>query len=370
MNTFLQTGPGGLCRYRLQRAAGVIACLLAGPVGAPTPEPQFLTGGDISALPRLESLGAIYGAGGKTGDVVRIMRDAGCTCFRVRLFVNPAMKDVVVQDLPYALALGQRIKAAGGALLLDLHYSDTWADPGHQAMPEAWKTLSFPALEQQVETYTAGVIRSFQDAGCRPDIVQIGNEITPGMLWPAGKIHAPEGGWDRFTALLKAGVRGVRSPLIQDERVQIMLHVDCGGDVEKTRWFFDHIVERDVPFDLIGLSYYPWWHGDIAGLRENLAQTARRYGKPIVVVETGYPWRPHGETQHMDWPMTPAGQRQFLLDLVETVRATPDQLGRGVLWWYPEAIRTKGLAVWKNGDAALFDAEGHALPALQALTPR
>ena len=93
-------------------------------------------------------------------------------------------------------------------------------------------------------------------------------------------------------------------------------------------------------------------------------------GKPIVVVETGYPWRPHGETQHMDWPMTPAGQREFLLDLIETVRATPDQLGRGVIWWYPEAIRTKGLEVWKNGDAALFDAEGHALPALQALTPR
>jgi arabinogalactan endo-1,4-beta-galactosidase len=199
-----------------------------------------------------------------------------------------------------------------------------------------------------------------------PEIVQVGNEITPGILWPEGKINAPEGGWDRLAALLRAGIRGVKKPLTAQERVQIMLHVDCGGDVKRTQWFFDHIVERAVIFDLIGLSYYPWWHGNMASLRENLMQTARRYSKPIVVVETAYPWRRHGETQHMDWPMTPEGQQQFLSDLVGTVRATTNHLGRGVIWWYPESIRTKGVDVWKGGDVALFDAEGNALPSLNA----
>ena len=344
--------------------------LAAGTVGAAPAEPLFLIGGDISALPKLESLGASYGVGGKTGDVIRIMRDAGCTCFRVRLFVNPIMKEVVVQDLPFAIALSKRIKAVGGTVLLDLHYSDTWADPAHQNKPMAWEKLSFFALEKQVETYTSGVIQAFKVAGCLPDIVQVGNEITPGILWPEGKINVPEGGWDRFTALLKAGIRGVKKPLLAKERVQIMLHIDCGGDVERTQWFFDHIVERAVIFDMIGLSYYPWWHGKLASLRDNLTQTAHRYSKPIVVVETAYPWRKHGETQNMDWPMTPEGQQQFLSDLVGTVRGTTNHLGRGVIWWYPESISTKGVDVWKNGDVALFDADGNALPALNAFKLR
>jgi arabinogalactan endo-1,4-beta-galactosidase len=344
--------------------------LAAGTVGAAAEEPLFLTGGDISALPKLESLGARYGVGGKTGDVIRIMRDSGCTCFRVRLFVNPLMKEVVVQDLPFAIALSKRIKAVGGTVLLDLHYSDTWADPAQQNTPKAWETLSFFALERQVETYTAGVIQAFKVAGCLPDIVQVGNEITPGILWPQGKINAPEGGWDRLAALLRAGIRGVKKPLTAQERIQIMLHIDCGGDVKRTQWFFDHIVERAVIFDMIGLSYYPWWHGNLASLRENLTQTARRYSKPIVVVETAYPWRKHGETQNMDWPMTHEGQQQFLSDLVGTVRGTTNHLGRGVIWWYPESIRTKGVDVWKGGDVALFDAEGNALPALNAFKLR
>ena len=328
--------------------------------------PVFLTGGDISALPKLESLGAVYKDSGEPGDAIRIMRKHGCTCFRVRLFVNPTMKEVVVQDLPYALRLGQRIKVTGASLLLDLHYSDTWADPQKQNKPVAWTNLTFDALERQVETYTAEVLKAFKQARCLPDIVQVGNEITPGFLWPDGKLSAPEGGWDKFATLLKAGIRGVKKPLSASDRVQIMLHVDCGGKEDSTRWFFDHLRERQVAFDLIGLSYYPWWHGGVDKLRKNLSQTAERYDKPIIVVETAYPWRAHDETKNMNWPMTPQGQEQFVRELVETVRTTPNGLGRGVIWWYPESVRTPGLHVWKNGDVALFDAEGKALPALDA----
>ena len=328
--------------------------------------PLFLTGGDISALPKLESLGAVYKDGGQAGDALAIMRKHGSNCFRVRLFVNPTMKEVVVQDLPFAIKLGGRIKASGASLLLDLHYSDTWADPQKQTKPAAWTNLTFSALEKQVESYTADVLAAFKAARCLPDIVQVGNEITPGMLWPDGKLDGTDTGWDRFAALLKAGARGVRKPLAASDRVQIMLHVDCGGSAERTRRFFDHVRDRQVPFDLIGLSYYPWWHGGMDKLRENLNQAAQRYGKPVVVVETAYPWRPHDEKKNMNWPMTPQGQEQFVRELAETVKAVPGGMGRGVIWWYPESVRTKGLYVWKNGDVALFDADGNALPALDA----
>jgi len=336
-------------------------------VAAYAAEPAvLLTGGDISALPKLESLGAVYKDNGQAGDALRILRDHGSTCFRVRLFVNPTLKEVVVQDLPYALKLGQRIKATGASFLLDLHYSDTWADPAKQGKPAAWTNLTFTALEKQVETYTADVLKTFKEAQCLPDIVQVGNEITPGFLWPDGKIGAPKGGWEHFSALLKAGIRGVKKPLYADDRVKIMIHIDRGGDAAATRWFFDNLAKYHVSYDMIGLSYYPWWHGGMDKLRENLEQSARRFGKDIVVVETAYPWRTCGETQNMNWPMTPQGQEQFLRELVETVRATPDSLGRGVIWWYPESVRVKGLSVWMDGDVALFNETGEALPAMKA----
>jgi arabinogalactan endo-1,4-beta-galactosidase len=328
---------------------------------------EFLAGGDISALPKLESLGAVYRDGGKAGDALGIMRAHGCNCFRVRLFVQPTLREVVVQDVPYALALGRRIKAAGASLLLDLHYSDTWADPQKQAKPAAWTNLTFDALERQVESYTAGVVRQFKEAGCLPEVIQIGNEITPGFLWPDGKLGAGEESWNRCAALLRAGVRGAKKPLAPQDRMQVMLHLDCGGSAERTRWFFDHVRDRGVSFDWIGLSYYPWWHGGMDKLRANLAQAAARYGKPIMVVETAYPWRQHEEKKNMDWPMTPEGQARFTRELVAAVRAAPNGLGRGVLWWYPESVRTSGLTVWKGGDVALFDAQGNALPALGEL---
>lgn len=331
---------------------------------------DFLTGGDISALPKFEQLGAAFSDNGTTGDVIRIMRDHGCTCFRVRLFVSPNFKDVVIQDLPFAVKLGRRIKASGATFLLDLHYSDTWADPQKQGKPAAWAKLSFQALEKQVETYTADVIQTFKESHCLPEIVQIGNEITPGFLWPEGKIDAPEGGWDHFSNLLKAGIRGAKKPLGPEDRMKIMIHIDKGGDAAATRWFFDNLANHSVPYDMIGLSYYPFWHGGMDKLRDNLKQTSLRFDKEIVVVETAYPWRPHSETKNMNWPMTPQGQEQFLRELVAAVRATPKRCGKGVIWWYPESVRTPGLQVWKGGDVALFDANGTALPALDALKAR
>lgn len=326
-----------------------------------------MCGADISALSIIESKGGVFRENGIHADAIHILSKHGVNTYRLRLFVNPTMKEVVVQDLPYTLKLAKRIKAAGGKFLLDLHYSDTWADPGNQSKPKAWESLSFKELEAKVEAYSSDVMTAFKKEGCLPDMVQVGNEITPGFLWPTGKIGHEEGGWERFSSLLKAGIRGVRAPLAKDDDVKIMIHIATGGSWPQTKSFFSGIVKHGVGFDVIGLSYYPEWHGGIDDLKDNLARTAAAFKKPIIVVETAYPWAPDekSEMKNMNWPQTPEGQKVFLREVTATVKATPGHLGVGVFWWYPEAIPAKGLHTWQGGRTALFDKNGEVLPALK-----
>ncbi len=334
-------------------------------------------GADISALQRIEQAGAVFRDSGKSRDAIAILHAHGANTFRLRLFVNPDHSEVQVNDLDYTIALAVRVKAAGAKLLLDLHYSDTWADPGHQTTPAAWAALDFNTLEQRVESYTAAVMAALKHAGALPDLVQVGNEIDAGFLWPLGRV----GGafdtatqWDQFTRLLKAGIRGVRDSLAAGEAVRVMLHYSQGGSSGGTQWFFDHMNTYGVPYDLIGLSYYPWWHGPLSQLKLNLDATALRYQKEIVVVETSYPWRAGGwesmagDGSSMSWPVSPEGQLSFLSELLDTVRRTAGDRGAGLFWWYPEAVAVPGLFVWGGGSLALFDAAGNALPAASAFT--
>lgn len=149
-----------------------------------------------------------------------------------------------------------------------------------------------------------------------------------------------------------------------------MIHIDCGGRRERTKWFFDNIIERGVEFDIIGQSYYPWWHGGMEALRANLRATAEAYGRDIMVVETAYPWREQrwwSGKENMSWPISKDGQRAFLAELVSAVRGVPGGRGLGVIYWYPESIPVKGLSVWNGGATALFDGEGEVLPGARAL---
>ena len=178
--------------------------------------------------------------------------------------------------------------------------------------------------------------------------------------------------WKQLTRLVKAGAAGVRDATTSQDQVRILIHIDCGGDWPVTQWFFDHLQEHEVPFDIIGQSYYPHWHGTLDNVRQNLAETARRYGKDILIVETAYPSRDAdywSQRKNMAWPISADGQAQFLADLIQTVRATPDGRGMGVLYWQPELMpsKTRQERGGHLGAMSLFDADGNILPALDVL---
>lgn len=327
---------------------------------------EFLTGGDISLLTKVEENGAVFRDGGERRDALEIFKAHGCNMMRLRLWVDPSGEKDQVCDLFYTIKLAQRIKRCGFKLLLDFHYSDTWADPANQHKPKAWQDLNFEQLKQRVYDYSRDSIVAFRAAGAMPDMVQIGNEITPGILWPEGKSYGTPDAFEKLSALLKAGIEGTKAGA-GEAKPQIMIHLDCGGDKNKSHWFFDSLKMENVQFDVIGLSYYPVWHGPLAQLKENINNLATRYQKPIIVVEAGYPWQGGNlddKKQPMAYPATTAGQKQFLQDVITIVRAVPNQLGRGVIWWAPEWIPTKGMGNWSP--RTLFDDGGNALPALEA----
>ena len=254
------------------------------------------------------------------------------------------------------------MKDAGAIFMLDIHYSDTWADPQHQETPVAWRDLDLAGLEKRLEEYSQDVITQFKNAGAMPDMVQVGNEITGGMLWPTGYMKVPpstvkhDAGqirgpfpdpydetkqWDNLTRLIKAGVRGVRS--VGGKQVKIIMHIDCGGDWPVTEWWFDHLKSAKVDYDIIGQSFYPRWHGNPTLLQENIRESTRRYKKPFMVVETGYAQtggQVTGGNKYNLWPATQAGQLQFMVDVVNTVKRAG---GAGVFYWAPEGGRGNGM---------------------------
>jgi arabinogalactan endo-1,4-beta-galactosidase len=354
--------------------------------------PPFYLGADISTLSDVDQRGGVYMDGDHPGDALAIFMKHGWNCFRLRIWVNPRND---VNGLAYTVKLAQRIKKDGGTFMLDFHYSDWWADPQKQNKPAAWTNLDFDALVDQTQTYTSNVIKTLKDAGATPDFVQVGNEITGGMLWPDGQVKVPLSKvkvfsgdvkvmappepyddakqWGHLIRLIRAGVSGVRSATTPDDHVRIIIHIDCGGDWAVTKWYFDHLTAAGIDYDVVGQSYYPNWHGTMANVRDNLRHTIKRYHKDVMIVETAYPARDvhpsPAAAKNMTWPMTPAGQKEFLADLIQTVKAAPDGRGIGVMYWHPEATFIPGATGrWARPDPnSLFDAHGYPLPAMNVL---
>ena len=245
--------------------------------------PTKIIGADISFLPQLEARGIKFSDKGVQKDAIQILKEYGFNYIRLRIFVNPEADSGYSPkkgfcNLDYTKQMAKRIKAAGMGFLLDFHYSDTWADPGKQFKPEAWKNLSFDDLTKTVRAYTTDVLNALKEQGTLPDMVQVGNEINHGMVWPEGSIRHP----DSLAKLIYAGIRGVRAV---DAGCPVMLHIALGGQNDESHFFLDNMLQRQVPFDVIGLSYYPKWHGSLADLKYNVDDLSRQYGKDIIVVE-------------------------------------------------------------------------------------
>ncbi len=255
---------------------------LIGDAAKPRPVEKML-GADISFLPQLEERGIRFSDKGVEKDAIQILKDHGFNYIRLRIFNDPANDSGYSPkkgfcNLDYTKQMAKRIKAAGMKLLLDFHYSDTWADPGKQYKPAAWKGLSFTELKKALYDYTRQVMAELKEQGTTPDMVQIGNEINHGIVWPEGSIFNPDG----LAQLINAGTAAVKSV---DPKVVMMLHVALGGQNHESVHFIDQMLARNVSFDVIGESYYPKWHGTLDDLRDNLNDLVSRYNKDVIVVE-------------------------------------------------------------------------------------
>jgi arabinogalactan endo-1,4-beta-galactosidase len=384
---------------RLLLAAAVTAPVVgalgvAGTFGAPAAHAAHgrgrralsVRGADIGFTLQEEAVGnQVRDPLGNVRPIERILESQGATHVRLRVWTNPPAG---YSTLDSALELGRRAHKAGLKILLNLHYSDFWADPGKQPTPEAWQGQDLPTLATTVRRYTKHAVAAFAAQGTPVDMVQIGNEVTSGMLHPVGELYPTDGRiqqWEAFTTLLKAGAAGARQGAHDGRPPRIMLHIDRGGDNAGSVWFFDHMLEFEVPFDLIGESYYPIWHGSLGDLEANLGDLATRYDKDIVVVETAYPWTadngddlpnfyPGAEPLPDEdaYPATPEGQAAFFEALREVLLGVPNGRGLGFFDWEPGWLPGVGWepgAGTPNDNLTMWDFNGRALPSLRAFRP-
>jgi arabinogalactan endo-1,4-beta-galactosidase len=333
-------------------------------------------GADLSFEPQEEAAGARFTDGGVPGSALSILNRHGLNYVRLRLWVDPPPG---YSNLASDLKMAQRIKAAGDKLYLDIHYSDFWADPQHQDIPAAWQGQDLSQLADTVQSYTRSVIHAFAAQGTPVDTVSIGNEIRNGILWPVGQVNwTSDTGWSNLVTLLKAGVVGARQANPSGHRMQVMLHFDEGGNNADSTRFFDHMVSGGVPFDVIGLSYYPFFHGHLSQMRANVEALATKYGKPIVIAESQYAWTlaAGDSTGNFVWqtsqletgyPANPGGQESFYNDLLSDLAQVPHHLAQGLFYWEPEWIPGVGWepgAGTPNDNLTLFSFTGKALPSV------
>jgi len=340
-------------------------------------------GADVSSLIKSEDYGGEYFDGADANvchrrdrSALEILQDHGMDSIRVRVWVNPADG---YHDRAEVAEMARRSDARGLAMLIDLHYSDTWADPGHQSKPAAWASYTTAQLTSAVYAHTYAVCNSAKVRGHGPAMIQLGNELNSGMLWPNGHTWDPPN-WDNLAGFLKAGYAAVKAC---SPSTKVVLHLANGGDNGAFRWWFDNITSRGVQFDVIAASYYGYWHGSLGDLQQNLNDVSARYGKDVLVAETAYPFTladadgwPNiiglPEQLVAGYPATPAGQAANFRDVLSIVRAVPNGRGLGAFYWDATWIAVDGNG-WdptdpSSGDAwenqALFDFTGSALPAM------
>ncbi len=366
---------------------------------------KFIKGMDLSTLLELEQCGAKYYDAGEQKDILQIMKEHDVDTIRIRLWNDPKSPEgepygAGNNDLATVIEIGKKVTAAGLGVLLNFHYSDFWADPGKQFKPKAWVDYSVEELKQAIYDFTESSLRAILDAGVNVTMIQVGNELTNGLLWPTGKLE-PEGNYANCAAFVTAGIRACRKV---NPSIPLMIHLDNGGNNELyRRWFDNYFANGGADFEYIGMSYYPFWHGTLQMLSDNMNDIAVRYGKDLIVAEVsmgytledykdyekltdeerkGYATRPD-VAERVPYPMTVQGQCDFLKDFLACIAGVADGKGAGFFWWEPAWIPVPGsgwatpasLAYihdpgpcgneWAN--QALFDYDGNKLPGLEII---
>jgi arabinogalactan endo-1,4-beta-galactosidase len=343
---------------------------------APTLGSVAIRGADLSFTLQEEAAGTVLADGGGDAPIESVLAAAGANYVRLRVWVDPWPG---FSSLDSALALAARAKAQGMRVLVDLHYSDVWADPTYQSIPAAWTGQPLRTLADTVRQYTGDVLRAFAAQGTPADMVQIGNEMSNGILWPLGKVQRPDGEhWADLAVLLNAGIAGARAAA---PKTEVMLHIESGADKGRSLYVLDQLRSAGVTdFDIIGLSYYAFWQAGLSALGDNMAALAARYNKPVVVAETSYPWTVQGTTNSnwvtnskqladgKQYPPTADGQAAYFAALRQTIATVPNGQGLGYFDWEPgwlPGVTDRPVGGSTQWNLAMFDLTGTALPAVR-----
>lgn len=340
----------------------------------------IIKGADISSLEAVEDYGGkFYGFDGGEVDVIKFLAENGCNYYRLRIWNNPTASFDAGDycNLEHTIEMAKRIKEAGISYLLDFHYSDWWADPENQTVPAAWQGMSGEELATAVYDYTAEVLTALAEENAYPDMVQIGNEIGNGMLWDYGSMEHPE----MLAKFLNSGIRAVRDTTPAGQETLIMIHVQTGGSVGATQTFFETIEANGVTdYDLVGLSYYPYWQGTFADMKANIDNIYEQFGKQTVLAETAYPFTndnadsksnmvSEADIKGVGFEASEENQRRVLELIMNAVAECEG--GLGIFYWEPAWLAVEGAGVskgsgneWEN--QTLFDFEGKALDAVRA----
>jgi len=309
-----------------------------------TEPPFFAKGADVSWITEMEAAGKrFYSADGAEKDGFVLMKELGMNTVRLRVWVDPANGWNNTADV---LAKAKRAHILGMRLLIDFHYSDSWADPGKQNKPAAWASLDLAALQTALAQHTTSVLNVLKTNGISPYWVQVGNEVNDGMLWPTGKASVNMG---NFAQLVNSGYNAVKSVFPE---AKVIVHLSNGWDNSLYRWLFDGLKNNGAKWDMIGLSLYPgpndWQSRNVLCLA-NMNDLVDRYGTPVMVVEVGMSWD------------NPSGARAFLADLIAKTRSVNRNMGMGVLYWEPQSYGN-----WQGYTLGAFDNSGKPTEALQA----
>ncbi|TDE05957.1 glycoside hydrolase family 53 protein [Flavobacterium sandaracinum] len=314
-----------------------------------TAKNSFSKGADVGWLPQMEATGyKFYDTDGTEKDCLQLLKDRGMNTIRLRVWVNPnddkasghcSKEETVVMAL--------RAQKMGMRIMIDFHYSDSWADPAKQFKPKAWENHTFSELMTDVYDHTFDVLSALKAVGVTPEWVQVGNEIPGGMLWPEGSTK----NWNQLAQLLNKGYEATKAI---DAKIKVIVHVDEGNNNEKFRWFFDNATANNVKYDVIGLSYYPFWikkdyTETIADLAYNLNDMVARYNKEVMIVEVG------GIDEEVQ------NTKELLAATIKAVRAVPNNKGLGVLYWEPQGAKS-----WSGYSLSAWQKDGKPSPALDA----